>query len=235
MLNATDVILYIETELGYKFTELEVDHNDVLKYIRRFTLPVWSKFYPFQQRIMLRDCPLAEGFQNAYHLICDLPIMSVARVMTNNSDYIDPSIITRNTFYNQDVFAGQISVDTISMMKNPVTFKYNTEYNTLEIYPLSTVYEDAMIICNCVHPDSFATIPENLQEYFLELVTYDVKNMLYQMRHRFANLQTVYGDIELFIDDLSEAKNNKKELLEVLRRNAYKHKSRRKLYTTLDN
>ena len=71
-----------------------------------------------------------------------------------------------------------------------------------------------MIQINTVHPDHFGTIPLNMREYFLKLALYDVEIMLYHIRRRFQSLQTTFGEMELFVDELAEAEDKKKELLE---------------------
>lgn len=235
MLNATRLIQYIEAKLGYKFTELEVDHNEILKYIRNFTLPEYSKYFPYIQRIQLSNCPRAEGFENAFYVVSDLEIIGIEKVLRSNVDYIDPSIMTRDNFYTGDPFLGQMQADAISQVKNPITHRFYNDCNIIELYPTTTMYDNAIILCKCVHADNFATIGIDMEDYFKKLALLDVKSMLYQMRHRFSNLQTVYGEIELFIDDLSDAEEKKEDLLEKFRRNASKGKYRRKIFTTLDN
>jgi len=228
MLNATYILQYLEKKLGYKFNELEIDPNEIMDTVLSESLPRFSKFYPYQTVVLIGEKDKVEGTKNEYYLNSDLDIINVNRVITNDYIYSDINPLTRTEVMG-DPFTKQAVVDMYSIIKNPITFEF-TYPNIITINPAMILINNCYVKLNVVHPKHFGTIPINLQDEFLQLVLLDVKDSLYQIRHRFSNLQTPYGNIELFIDDLQDADDKRKELLENWRRNFAKQAKRKKLY-----
>lgn len=229
MLNSTKIIRYIEKNLGYKFTELELSSEEILEDLRMYTLKTYSKYFPYITSLNITDADKVEGKYNKLYLDTGgLEILSINRLLTGNMEYIDPTIITRPSF-QPDIFSSMASMDMYSMVRNPITFRFYPP-NVVELYPAILGLANTCIYVNCVHPDHFGTIPANMEEQFLKLALLDVKISLYQIRHRFTNLETPYGSIELFIDDLQEAESKKDELIEYWRKMSPKQSNRKRLY-----
>lgn len=230
MLNSTKVLRYIEKKLGYKFTDLEVDEEEILEDIRMYTLKEYSKYFPYIKLVNITECHTVDDKCNRIFVDSKgLEILSVNRILDgNNMMYMDPSIMLRDTFVC-DIFSQIELSDMYSMIKNPVTFRYFPP-NVIEIYPAVVGMVDCSVYVNCVHPDHFGTIAANMEPEFLKLAVLDVKDSLYQIRHRFSNLETPYGSIELFIDDLSEAESKKEDLLEKWSTQYGKQANRKRLY-----
>ena len=229
MLNSTKIIRYIEKNLGYKFTELELSPDEILEDLRMYTLKTYSKYFPYITSVNITDTSKVDGKINKLYLNAEgLEILSINRLITGNMEYIDPSIVTRPSFQS-DMFSTIASMDMYSMVRNPITFRFFPP-NVVELYPAVLGMANACIYVNCVHPDHFGTIPANMEEQFLKLALLDVKISLYQIRHRFSNLETPYGSIELFIDDLQEAESKKDELIEYWRKMSPKQSNRKRLY-----
>ena len=229
MLNSTKVIRYIESHLGYKLTDLELRHDEILEYIRMFSLQTYSKYFPYITSVNIRTQERLETGYNRIHLnLNGLEILTVNRIVTANIDYVDPSIITTTT-YMTDTYTQINQSDTASMMRNPITWRFYPP-DVLEVYPATLALDTAQIFVNCIHPEHFGTIEASMEEQFLKLALLDAKTCLYQLRHRFANLETPYGNIELFIDDLQDAESKKEELIEYWRKMAPRQSNRKRLY-----
>lgn len=229
MLNSTKIIRYIEKNLGYKFTELELTPEDILEDLRTYTLKTYSKYFPYITSVNIKDANKVDDKCNKMCLNTEgLEIMSINRLITGNMEYIDPSIVTRPSF-QPDMFSSIASMDMYSMVRNPITFRFYPP-DVMEVYPAVLGMANACIYVNCVHPEHFGTIPANMEEQFLKLALLDVKMSLYQIRHRFSSLETPYGSIELFIDDLQEAESKKDELIEYWRKMSPKQANRKRLY-----
>jgi len=228
MINTTTIIRHIEKRLGYKFNELEISHDEIIESIKQETLVNFSKYFPYQEPSVITKLDLVEGHTNKYFLKSDLEILGVARVYDTTSIYAGSGLPIHSA-QMIDPFSRQIMADAISMNKNPLTYQF--EYpNMVTIMPAVYSIRDTKVLLNCVHPDHFGTIPVALQDEFLKLALLDTKESLYMIRHRFANLQSAYGNIELFIDDLAEATDKKEELFEKWRRNFGKQSNRKKIY-----
>jgi hypothetical protein len=228
MLNSTYILRHVEKKLGYKFNELEINPDEIIENIQEESLITFSKFYPYQVETVIGEHTKVEGTNNEYYLETEFDILGVSKVFDNITMYAGGGLMPYS--HNMvDPMSRQWTADAISINKNPLVFQFNHP-NTVTLTPALYVIRDTKVLLNVVHPEHFGTVPTNLQDEFLKLALLDTKEVLYQIRHRFANLQTAFGSIELFIDDLAEAPNQKEELLEKWRRNFAKSPKRKKLY-----
>lgn len=231
MINSTIILRYLEKKLGYRFMDLEISPNDIIEDIQTDSLETFSKYYPY---IVRHQIDVVEdkvpGYENRFFLKTQLPILAVKKHYLNNNFYGDLGQVgSERNFCPKSFAEGQIMADLTSMVRTPITFDF-IHPNMVEIQPSGFTKGRILIDLHCIHPLDFSTIPLNLKDEFLKLCLLDTQESLYQIRHRFANLQTAFGNIELFIDDLQEAPSKKDELLEKWRRNAYKSSKRKKLY-----
>jgi hypothetical protein len=228
MLNTTKILRHIEKKMGYKFNELEISPEEIIENIQEETLVTFSKYFPYQTETVISDDTKVEGTSNEYYLETEFDILGVARVHDNYTMYAGGGLLPYSTNM-VDPMSGQWTADAISMNKNPLVYQFNHP-NTVTVQPALYVMRDTKVLLNVVHPKHFGTIDTSLQDEFLKMAVLDTKEVLYQLRHRFANLQTAFGSIELFIDDLQDAPDKKEELLEKWRRNFAKRSNRKKLY-----
>lgn len=229
MLNTTKVLRHIEKKLGFKFTDLEIDENEIMDEIRQNTLRVYSKYYPYITRVDITTQEKIDGKINRF--IIDpqgLEIMSMNRLILGNMEYIDPSIITRPN-YQADIFSTITANDMMSMVRNPITFNF-MEPNILEVYPSVIGLTNVMLFVNAVHPEHLGTIRANMEDQFLKLAYLDIADMLYMIRARFANMTTPYGNIELMVDRLQDAADKREELLQEWRRQSNKNANRKRIF-----
>ena len=63
------------------------------------------------------------------------------------------------------------------------------------------------------HDPSLMSIPATAEESFFKLALLDVKKSLYSIVKHYNNIETVYGNIDLKIDDWADADNQRTELL----------------------
>lgn|GEM_PF-2390562 len=232
MLSPTKVLRNVEKKLGFKFNELELDAEEMMDNIRDETLPVFSKYFPFQEKIKLTREDGIEGERGLYYIKSEFEIINVNRIISNggyNTAIDNGRLIPRISSNYEDPIGSQLMADIQSMVQNPITHRFIYP-NKVEIMPSGTDVNSLTIILNCVHPEHFGTIPVNLQDQFLKLALLDTQEALYQIRHRFANLRTTYGDIELFIDDLQNASDKKEELIETFKSSVIKNPHRKKIF-----
>lgn len=234
MINNTTILRYLEKKLGYRFNELEISPNDIIENIKTETLENFSKYFPYkvQHTINVVEDRVSFERENRFYLKTELPILAVKHVYLSNTFYGDISDISGLNRYcpvHRNLVDTQIAMDMLSATSTPITFEF-VHPNMIDIFPAQYTKGRLLVDLHCVHPTDFSTIPLNLKDEFLKLCLYDTQEALYQIRHRFANLQTAFGNIELFIDDLQNATEKRDELMEKWRRNAYKSSKRKKLY-----
>ena len=63
------------------------------------------------------------------------------------------------------------------------------------------------------HDVSLASIPETCRTSFMELAMLDVKENLYPIFKNYNNLSTVYGNIDLKIENWENAESERKDLI----------------------
>lgn len=233
MLSPTKVINYIEKCLGFQFTDIELTHEEILNNIRTDTLITFSKYFPYQERLLIdSEKDLVPGYVNRYYLNCENEILNVNRIIglgTMGSDaiaaFVHPSAMAQMM---GDPISLQMSADILSLTKNPITFIYYHP-NQVEIAPNYAMSNNYVVMCNNVHPEHFGTIPTLLERDFLDLAYYDTAMILYSIRKRFSNMQTSFGSMELNLDDLAEAKDKRTELIERMTSSSLRNGKRKKI------
>lgn len=233
MMNQTTLIRELEIDLGYKFTDLEIDHDEIINIIKLKTLPTFSKYFPYQTRITIdAQKDLVPGYNNRYYLRADTDIMNVNRLVTNNakmdasgSGLTGAAMRPGYDYGLSNFFERQIQADLASA-SNPVTFMFYPP-NQIEIYPS---FIAGLVELNVVHDITLHTVPMNMKEYFMQLALADVKTALYQIRNRFNNMQTSFGTLDLFIDELQSGKDERNELIEKFKNASIKTARRKKLW-----
>ncbi|QXN67888.1 hypothetical protein FPHOBKDP_00134 [Listeria phage LPJP1] len=230
MINPTEVIRFLERKLGYKFTQLELSHEEILSGIRSESLITFSKYFPRIEEIRVFNKDLVPGYENRYYLDTETSVLNINRVIGLDMYSSNSAIIggtPRAGSGSGSLFENQM-MSNIQGQINPSTFRF-IHPNQIEIAPQYTL-NGILVYANAVHSEHFDSIPVNLQEHFMQLCLYDTQESLYQIRHRFQNIQTTYGSIELFIEDLADGKNKKEELVEKMRIGALKHSRRKKIF-----
>lgn len=232
-INPSAVLQHIESCFGFGFNELELDADDILKTIRRRTLPTYSKFFPYITDIILNpDTCKVNGYENRYYINLEegYTLLGVAEVFRTNSYYGDIAGLGYSSAVSANGLEAQMIQDVISANRVPVTHRYHPEDNSVEVFPAGIMSGGVLVRVKVIHLDDFSSIPLNMIDEFLDLCLYDVQMSILPLRRRFSNLQTPFGSIELFISDLEEAESKRKELLERWRRNIHKAPNRKKIY-----
>lgn len=234
MLTQTTLLQNIELDLGYKFTDLELDQDQIMDTIKLRTLPEFSKYFPYQERVHINpDTDKVPGYPNRYYLRAKNEIMNINRVVgaasTNALNDIvvgTPSPVAGTSggasLYEMDAWK------TMAGFTNVDTYQY-IHPGMIEFAPNPSMSSYYIIVCNVVHDESLLTIPSNLQDHFRQLAVLDVKSALYLIRNRIANLQSSLGSLELFIDDLASARDERRDLIEQFRINTIKSARRKKV------
>ena len=231
MVTTTSVLRDIESYLGIPYQVLELDSNEVMNIIKERTLPTFSKYYSYR---VLHNVSCSEDRvpdrNNAFFIDINKysRIYGISKLITNS--YSGTGGYNNSAVYTNPM-SGQIVADMTSMMVQTVTHRF-LEPNILEIYPVSAVPRDGIIKIELkvMHPIHLATIPDALYDEFIELALYDVRSHLYPIRDRFNNLNTTYGSLELFMNKLDSAEDDRKTLIEKFREHSHKTSKRRKIF-----
>ena len=226
-MNPTDVLQYIELNLGASLQVLELDANEIMEVVRTQTIPTFSIYWPNYK--LLKVDPAEDkvpGRFNTFYLKTDLEIIGVSKVLAEN--YMGNSGLPL-AYYDSDPVNRQMTADIASMFLQPITFSYEPP-NIVSVFPKTQLLGQFTVEVMTVHPDHLATIPYGYRNEFLECALYDVRIALYPIRQRFSTINTTFGNVELFMDKLDSAFDDKKQLLERWRTNFIKSSRHRKIF-----
>lgn len=225
--NSTDVLQYIEMNLGASIQILELTPEEIMETVTKVTLPTFSLYYPHFHMIRVKPKEDAvPGRFNCFYLKTDFEIIGVTKVLSEN--YLGNQGLPM-AYYDSDPINRQMTADIASMFFQPLTFDYESP-NILSVYPKTLLTGQLEVQLKVVHPSHLGTIPFSLREEFLECALVDVRRALYPIRQRFQQINTTFGNIELFMDKLESANDDRKEILQRWRENFMKTSRRKKFY-----
>lgn len=227
--NQTDLLQFINMELGAYIRPLELSNDELMKIVEVQTLTIFSKYFPHMELITVNfkhdSVPEKQGW---YYINTDFIILGVARIYPSN---FNASLYNNYSMtYNEPVTA-KMAADQMSYVENPLLWEFHSP-NIIEIFPKYWQYTNTNfgVQIKVVHPIHLKTIPPNLFDHFRELAKLDVFIALGKIRKYYSTISTTFGNIELFLDELNDAKSERKELIEKFQSKYSRYHKRKKLF-----
>ena len=226
MISMSRLITSIKMDLGVYGMSLPFDNPDeaLRNVIKIKTLPTFSQFSPQYTSFMINTTELEAAdngtFQSKSFTVPDMfdgrDILFVRRIDIDTSEladgYIDPIYIGNELNY-EDLITAQASANLLSMAIPSVTFDFHPP-NKIEIYNSGLSFDNRFKVTVALeHSENLTTIPKTSWTSFSKLATLDVKKFLYDNLKLYSNLQTAYGNIDLKIDDWSNAEQERNDLI----------------------
>ena len=211
-LNPTIVLRHIRRELGAIAYDLELSDEEIMQVVFQHTLPTFSVYFPYRYRVLVGPQDEIVAGKSCYLLPNEdnMEIIGISKVSVG--DYYGYN-------YNSSMNAGmsnpmdnQVFNDFLSMTMTKTTWHYLAP-NHIEIYPRIMGQSRALITVKAIHPKHLRSIKQSLREQFLKLAYLDVLESLYPIRKRFESLNSPYGNIQLFMDAVERAHDEREELL----------------------
>ena len=226
-ITATEVLRYINRNLGASMQELELNEDEIMEIVFQESLPTFSKYFPYIMKLEISHKCLVPGQLNSYYLPYQegIKYSGVHNILTPNVSYYGNTMLTVNT----SPLTSQILEDGYSMSVTPITWDFQ-EPNIVRIYPRLMSSTDVLVEAKCVHPKHMKTINFGMREHFLKLCYLDVLVSLYPLRKRFSSLNTPLGNIELFLDQVEQASSQREELLNTMAEMSLKSSSARRIW-----
>lgn len=223
----TETLRYINRNLGVKLQELELTENEIMEIVFQETLPTYSKFFPYYRRFEIKSSDKVEGKRNTFYIHPDngLEIIGIHKVWVSNTAYIGQSLLalTVNPIENQ------LLNDAVSQICTPVTWHFFPP-NMMEIMPSMTGLDSYLIEAKCVHPKHLRTITLHMRDHFMRLALLDVLVSLYPLRKRFQSMNSAFGSIEPFIEQVESSIADRQQLLETFHENVLKDANVKRLF-----
>jgi len=226
MLNTSRVLDYIKSGLGFPFVQVELDDNQIMDYVKTYTLREFSQYVPWVKNIPM-NLQLAtlkvSGRQNEFYIPVGSgeEIISVAEVYFSSSDlYFHGHPVMGPLSYNGIAdFALSVTqaIGTKMFSSYDRTFEY-MHPNILRISPVDVFSTTHITVeAEFVQPSDFSQIPNELQMIFMKLACADIKIRIGIIRRKYGgSLRTPMGEIPLDLTVGDEGKDEKREILEKL-------------------
>ena len=126
--------------------------------------------------------------------------------------YVDPIYIGNEINY-EDLMTAQATANLMSLAIPSVTFKFHPP-NKIELFNTGLAFDNRYKVTVALeHSENLTTIPKTSWTSFMKLATLDVKKFLYDNLKLYGNLQTAYGNIDIKIDDWSNAEQERNDLI----------------------
>ena len=226
MISMSKVITSIKMDLGVFGFSLPFDNPDdaLVNVLKIKTIPTFSQFSPQYMTFIMNASELQSVDDGTYNSkIFRIPDMFGGRdilyvrsldldISELSDGYIDPVFIG-NTLNYEDLMSAQASANLFSMAIPTVTFKFHPP-NKIEIFNSGLSFDSKYKVTVALeHSENLTTIPKTSWTSFMKLATLDVKKFLFDNLKLYNNLQTAYGNVELRIDDWSNAEQERNDLL----------------------
>lgn len=194
--------------------------NVIMNVLTTTTIPIYSQFQPW---IREADCPVKslKCIDNKYGIyllpafLTMTPVMYVADVylpMHNNrgtyGDIAPAYGINRSV---QGVIASQEYMMLAGQMRAEPSFDYLGD-NKIRLYGYPKTVLTFRVACE--HEPNGESIPDGCYDSFMELAILDIKMFLYNNLKLYDKIPTAFGEINLRIDDYSNAEGDRNALLE---------------------
>lgn len=242
MLNESRVIKYVKSNLGFPFQQIEMEDEQIIDYIKEFTLREYSRYMPELRRLGLDITNTALQVPNRaseYYLndLDDREIISVKSMLVSSSAYfifghppyggsgIVPAGVAGGGMM-QDLKDWALSVENGMMARKFSWLNYTYEFmhpNMLRISPDPQDTGDKYVTIEYERMQStdFSGIPNEFQSIFLDLALADIMILIGRIRKKYGDgtLRTPFGEIPLGSEVGDEGKEKKRELIEKLEAN----------------
>lgn len=223
-MNMSNIITRIKLSLGLMAIATPFENIDetILTILQDITIPDFSLYNPCRDRLQLKTSDLERLEKTDQYEVYLLPDFKNRKLLYVFDVTYDDSCLSGLGYYgggmplmtgnviNQTMLANA-GAHLISTMMPKMTFKF--EYPR-KLY-LYNIYSSSSIVLDLgfEHDKSLASIPETCRDSFIQLAMLDVKSNLYPTLKMYSELNTAIGNINLKLDDWSNAESAREELI----------------------
>ena len=226
MLNEGRVLKYVKERLGFPYTMIELDDEGIMEVIRSYTLKEFSHFFPhvntigFNPKFPSNKVP---GKANEFYIIDpdNLEILNIVDIYFPMGDYIMHGHPPLGPLSLGELATFALNVEIAGWIKQFSSFDHTFEFrhpNIVRITGMSNA--DWMAIeYEREQPPDFSGIPNDIQNWFLDLALADIMIIIGRIRKKYSEgggIKTPFGDIPLQADILDEGKELRREVIEKL-------------------
>jgi hypothetical protein len=217
MLTKSKVLKYIKRNLGFPYEALEITDDEIMDQLIDFTIPSFSFYWPDENTIAFNFSKRLPNAPSNEYLIEEPDGREIIRVISlipgsNYSVAGHPSVgITGDPI--EWVYKVRKASPKLSWGFQKFSWEFKAP-NTIRIEGSNP--GTCAMVYGRVHADDFSTITLPMQEYFLPFIVADLKIWIGNIRKKYTELSTPYGNIPLS-DIRDEGKSDKQDILEKLK------------------
>lgn len=223
-MNMSNIITRIKLSLGLMAIATPFENIDetILTILQDITIPDFSLYNPCRDRLQLKTSDLERLEKTDQYEVYLLPDFKNRKLLYVFDVTYDDSCLSGLGYYgggmplmtgnviNQTMLANA-GAHLISTMMPKMTFKFECP-RKLYLY---NIYSSSSIVLDLgfEHDKSLASIPETCRDSFIQLAMLDVKSNLYPTLKMYSELNTAIGNINLKLDEWSNAESARDELI----------------------
>ena len=222
-MNMTNLQLFnaIKRRLGVPYTFFELDFQDVVAILHEKTFRYFSQWIPARGYATINaKTARVEGLKGTYKIPTESDIVSVIDIYPSNSDLVVNYPLTPiNSGFEQSTQMVVKTLEAIPNLETSSALHYTWEFmlpNMIKLFPDSFGFQAMVVYFEYVH-ESLETIPNTFGGDFFNLILADIYDTLADIRGKYQQISTPFGDIQLNSDTLrSQAENLRSSVYERL-------------------
>jgi|WetSurSiteA1Bulk_404760.scaffolds.fasta_scaffold00070_34 hypothetical protein len=228
MLNDSRVLGYVKHNLGFPFMHLELEDEQILEYIKLYSLREFSYYVPDVKTMSLNvqlEANKVPGKGNEFYL--NEPdgreIINVSNIYFDQSDLYALGHPPFGAFTMGELPEWALAVNNAMTTKMFSSYDKTFEFkhpNIVRISPMNFQMKFVTVEYERIQSEDFSEVPNDIQVLFEELALADIMIVLGRIRKKYAggNLKTPFGEIPLESDIFEEGQTKKREVVEKLER-----------------
>jgi hypothetical protein len=222
-MNMTFIELYniVKRRLGIPYTFFEISYEDFVNIVKDKTLRLISQYVP--KRIYVpfkaKDARV-EGTKGVYKIPYDGEIVSIIDLYVSNLDLAIgyPMPIMQTSIEESTNVVTDILQAIPNLLTSSIVYK-TWEFlppNMIKIFPAGFGFEVGVVYMEVLHED-LSSVPGTFAHDLIDLVLADVYDTLGDLRSKYQQVNSPFGDIQLNADTLiSKAENLRSKVYERL-------------------
>jgi len=211
----------IKRRFGIPYTFFELSYDEVMQIVKEKTMRLFSQYVPRRVYVPFKanEARIQDGV-GEYRIPYDGEIISVIDFYTGNNDVIvgyPISIISTEISDSTDTFV-QMMQSMPNINASSAVFKTweFLEPNIIKVIPGSFGFDIGLVYMEVLHKD-LSTIPGRFAHDFIDLALADIYDTLADIRSKYQQIMSPFGDIQLNPDIMrSQAENLRAKVYERL-------------------
>jgi hypothetical protein len=225
MLNASRLLQFIKTEIGFPWQFIEMTDEEILDHVTKYTLRTFAQYFPDIITIGYNLGATANKVPNKanefYLYDADnREILSIVHVYFPLGNYVMFGHPPIGPLSFGELQQWALDVEMAGWVKSFSSWNYTVVFNHPNIFSIRPTPKDDVVAIEYErqHAVDFSTVPNGFQMYFLELALADIMMLIGRIRKKYGDggLKTPFGDINLSTDIYEEGKEKRAEVIEKL-------------------